>query len=363
MRRLASFVQVLLVAIAAFWCGLELYRGYLARLSRGPTPTGPTTTAALPAVPGPPGPLPEATRKELDALQSTDFYTREQACWTLRERRVTEAYRGAVEQAASRPENQGLKALLACLRARFPEREALEAALQSLPKEESGYRMYGPGLACLLRVVGERADEAPERIRDILLPAAVGGNFSNREVAIRGLERIDLPTLPDWLVQRAQSDPNGRRRELALEAAIALGAGELDLDLLEQALSDPSDSVQRAASRGLVDSRQSAAARMIARRLLDEPESRERLGLLRSREQSQHDVSAALAEVALDETAPVERRQTALSILGTHGDPGAVSLLEPLLRSGSEPVRAYARAAIDQLRNSGRDDQLRRLNP
>jgi hypothetical protein len=72
--------------------------------------------------------------------------------------------------------------------------------------------------------------------------------------------------------------------------------------------------------------------------------------LARAREEKAHDVSDALADVALDEARPAYERQAALEALGSLGDPAVLPRLESLRGAADPSLRAYAEAATAALR-------------
>jgi hypothetical protein len=237
---------------------------------------------------------------------------------------------------------------LMCVKARFPGPESLKAVIAALPTQTNEYVFnIQPPVMCMLRAIADRIAEDPDTIRDALRHAAVSMNATARELALDAYRTIDRP-LPAWAIEQIQKGDD-YESVFAMRAALALGAMRRAPFLLERGLRSSNDSMRNAVRHYLTVDPDPAAARLAARTLLEDPKDRYLEAMAARREENLHDMSAALAEVALDRTQPRWNRERALRWLEQHNEPGAAALIEPLVRDPDPEVAAAARDAFTKL--------------
>ena len=88
---------------------------------------------------------------------------------------------------------------------------------------------------------------------------------------------------------------------------------------------------------------------MIARLVVRHPHDAPQRRVFQVRETTRYDVSPVLAGMALDESASLSERATALDILKTDGDVGVLSMLEPLRTAADAELRSHALTACLQI--------------
>lgn len=367
---LLRLVLIAWLGVAALWRGVIWYNDYLSRreatrfreaieASRPPPGADPARRVDVLLPPEPP------TDEELQMLRSSDLAALTRGVGAVMKRQMTETAMTAVEQALEVAATEAHRARLGCLKARYPGPEGLDYAIAHLPVQEKAFVWsLPPEVECLLRTVSDRAAENPVGARDALLRAVYSGNPDVRSMALRGLERIKLDDFPIALQLELQSRNYGRRQN-ALRAALALGAVRLLPGLVERALGD--DELHDIARVHLQMSPEPSAARLAARVVAADSSDPYMKLLFDRREQKYHDVSAGLAEIALnlDETAEPTQRAAALGVLEQWGDVGVIPLIAPLRSSAEEPVRKAADQALAKLekrRALGIPSNLRRLD-
>lgn len=355
------FIAVL-VGVVALWRGLQVYFDPMRQPewanAAAAVPRATASKAEAAPTPGLPGP----TREELALVGSTDSANQLKGADALLARAVTADLVAAVESALLRHPGPDLEARLVCLKSRFEGPETLEFLLARFPKDRMALDWnLKPDVACVLEALVTRVGEAPERIRDALMPAVYAGNASTRSQALRAFRMMDLPRIPAMLVAET-STPGPFQRE-ALQAALALGAIRLHPALVAGAIRDPY-------TRPLVKQELRAdphanAARIVANVWAERSVESELEELAREREGQMHDVSAALLEIVVNPSEPEEKRAAAAHGLERLGETGALHDLrafELTLESGR--LKAAVDAAVrvlEEHRKAGQREQMRAL--
>jgi hypothetical protein len=233
-----------------------------------------------------------------------------------------------------------------CVNAREPGPAGLANALAALPTEDKAYEWnLTPAVRCMLEVVSARAADDPVRAREVLMHGVFSSNAGVRTLAFQGFRRIDLPDMPAALQLKALSKDDSERAH-AVEALLAMNAIEHMPGIVSGALDDPSGYIRGAARHALLESSGPAAPRLIAHALSLNRQSLELRRLFEERERARHDVSPALADVALDESLETPQRVNALEVVSGTGDIGLAALLAPLRQSSDSRLAATADATI-----------------
>ena len=300
-------VLLLFLGLALLWQGLQWYDGYLARKSayRG---------------------VPASARRPVRARPPR-----------------------AVPTPAPTPTP---RAISTCLRAPTPAQDEITAAIEALAKYDAVWPDSVGDAECLVEALAARAGEDPERIRDALIPYAFSLPARLRGPALDGLRKVPLREISPALRKASEGAVSA---SFPVRAALALGLDEESAPhLVEEWLNSPEPSAQGAIREHLRRSPKRAAAVFIANALALDPGNATLVGLARARDAQAHDVSDALAELALDELRSLGERQAALEALGTTGDPAVAPRLEPLRGAADPTLRAYAEAALAALRSGRR---------
>lgn len=296
-------VLLLLLGLTLLWRGLQWYDGYLARQSA--TPRLAVSPRPAPTPRPKPTPTPTPTPRPVSACLSVP-----------------------------------------------PGEDEIGAAIAALAKEDAIWPGSVDHALCLVEALGGRATEDPDRIRDALIPYAFSLPGRLRGAALAGLSKVPLRHMTPRLREASEGAVSA---SMPVRAALVLGLDEETApDLVEEWLASPEPSAQSAIRTHLVTSPKRAAAAFIADRLAREPGREGMVRLAKAREEKAHDVSDALADVALDEARPAYERQAALEALGSLGDPAILPRLEPLRSAADPSLRAYAEAATAALRSRRR---------
>lgn len=354
----------ILVGVVALWGGLGWYFT--------PMPTNralaPQPAVPLPAPAGARGPaaapLPTATPQELALLNSPDPANQRKGVDTLLTRAVTPELVTAVEEALAKNQPAELEARLICIKTRFEGPETLDFLLARFPKErrELDWNLK-PDVACVLDALVARAAEAPERVRDALMPCIYASNSGTREKALTAFRRMDLPGIPAMLMAEAAT-PGPYRRE-ALQAALALGALTYNPGIVESAFK--SSDMRSVVVHALRTDPRAVASRIVAHGWAENSfdSTIERLAI--DRERQMNDVSAALVEIVASETAADRTRVTAARHLATLGEVGALPPLRRLaLTLPTGQLRTTVEATIGGLDGraaKGQRARMRELPP
>ena len=349
-----------LVGFVALGRGLQWYFDPM-RQPNGrmrPCPSSTSSKARAAVTPG----LPEATREELALLGSTDSANQLKAADTLLTRAVTPDLVAAVESALQRHPLPHIEERLVCLKSRFEGPEILEFLLARFPKDRSALTWtMTPDVTCVLNALVTRVDEAPERIRDALMPAVYADNATTQEQALRAFRRMDLPQIPAMLV--AETSTPGPFQRQALNAALALGAVRNNPALVARAIRDPH--TRPFVKQELRTHPHANAARIVANVWAERSIETELADLAADREKQMHDVSAALLEIVSNPSEPENTRVGAARGLEHLEETGALHDLRVLV-STLEPGRLMTavNAAIHVLEEGqkfGRRAQMRAL--
>jgi hypothetical protein len=306
------------------------------------------TGAISPLTPEPPPqqPAPPATAAELALLSSPDRGNRLTAATTLRARAITPELISAVDQALAASPDRDLEIQLICLKSRFENDGSLDFLIGRMPADRDAMmRARDEDTGCVVDALTRRIREAPERISTALVPAAFASNPGIRTKALGAFRLIDVP-VPPMVIADASTPASGHRHQ-ALRAAIAFGALEKHPAVIDAGLRD--ESTRSAVTHELCTSPHHNAARMVANAWLD-LRAAEVDGLAMGREREQHDVSAALLEVALDTHQHETRRAAAAAHIASLGEVGAIHELRRLGQSlVPGPLKDAADAAVAAL--------------
>jgi hypothetical protein len=306
--------------------------------------------------------LPAPTSEEIALLGSVHPSNQMRGIELMNARAVTPEMVSAVELALQNPSSPDIEAKLICLQTRFDSPESLERMIARAPSDRRafGWNMSAD-ITCTINALARRAGEAPERIRDALMPAAFAANAGTRNKVLAAFKTMDLPELPPALVVEASAESSSRREAVA--AALALGAVRLNPELVAAAARDPDTAAL--VREALRTDKSDAAARLVARTWTDVVSNSEFARLAVEREAQSHDVSAALLEMVLDSTRTDIQRQEAAIGLGMLTEVGPLPPLRKLsgeLASGE--LKTYvdrAIEALDRQRARGRTPQMRAL--
>ena len=321
-------------------------------------PYSTSSKARAAAAPGRPDP----TREELALLGSADSANQLKAADTLLTRAVTPDLVAAVESALQRSPRPDIEARLVCLKSRFEGPEILEFLLARFPKDRFALTWtIEPDVACVLNALVTRVDEAPERIRDALMPAAYANNGITQEQALRAFRRMDLPQIPAMLV--AETSTSGPFQRQALNAALALGAVRNNPALVARAIRDPR--MRPFVKQELRTHPHANAARIVAKVWAERSIETELADLAADREKHMHDVSAALLEIVGNPSEPENTRVGAARGLERLEETGALHDLRVLVSTlESGRLMTAVNAAIHVLEEGqkfGRRAQMREL--
>ncbi|MEO8678493.1 MAG: hypothetical protein ABI665_05575 [Vicinamibacterales bacterium] len=320
------FVAVL-IGMVGLWRVLGIYFDPMQQ----PAPTRAARPVPRPrparAPPGVTPPRPTPTPQQIADLGSIDPVKQLSAANALLARAVTPDLVKAVESALNRKPDEKLESPLVCLKARFDGPEILEFLLARFPAEKKLLDWnLEPDTACVLDALVERAATAPERIRDALMPAIYASNYTSRSKALKAFRAMDLPQIPPVLVAEASTTGTPFQRE-ATAAVIALGAVRLNPAFMEKTVRNYS--TRAWVREELRTNPHPNAARIVAKASDDSDLFR----LAMEREREQHDVSAALLEMVLDNAQPEAQRVFSAYQLGRLGETGPLTDLAALSRT------------------------------
>ena len=217
-----------------------------------------------------------------------------------------------------------------------------------------------PDVACVLEALVARVGEAPERIRDALMPAVYAANASTRSQALGAFRMMDLPRIPAMLVAepalRGRSSvrrcrpPSPSGPFAFIPRSSPARSGTVHQPLVKQELrADPDAN----------------AARIVANVSAERSVESDLEDLAREREGQMHDVSAALLEIVVNPSEPEQKRVAAAHGLERLGETGALHDLrafELTLESGR--LKAAVDAAVrvlEEHRKAGQREQMRAL--
>jgi hypothetical protein len=285
--------------------------------------------------------LPAPTSEEIALIGSVDSSNQIKGIELMNARAVTPDLVSAVELALQNPSSPEIEAKLICLQTRFDTPDSLDRMIARFPTERRALDWNLPlDVACTLNALARRAAEAPERIRDTLMPAAFATNYTTRMKVLEVFRTLDLPEIPPALVVEASAYSGYQKHALA--AALALGAVRLNPDLVAEAGRDSETS-------GLVRSelhrdQSDMAARLIARIWTEGAPGRDFERFALDREAKSHDVSAALLEIVLDSSRSDTQRQLAASRLRILPEVGP---LPPLRTLSAELVPGALKTSVD----------------
>jgi len=244
------------------------------------------------------------------------------------------------------------RSIIECLRAPTPGGDEIAAAIEALGKYDAVWPNDVDRAMCLVEALAARATEDPDRIRDALIPYAFSLPSRLRAPALEGLKRVPLREMSPALRKASEGAVSA---SFPVQAALALGLDEETApQLVAEWLNSPEASARGAIRSHLTRCPKRAAAVFIANALARDPGNATLVGLAKARDAEVHDVSDALADLALDELRPVGERQAALEALGTTGDPAVVPRIEPLRSAADPTLRTYAEAATAALRSGRR---------
>jgi hypothetical protein len=363
-KRALFFVLALLLGLTLLFRGLIGFGDYLAWLSAG-SPSGEPEPVKTPPPKPSPTPLPDPSATELDRLMNGPPDDQRVAIRTMAERRPTPELSAAIDQTLFRSSNTDVLAALTCLKVTAFPADALSYAFSKLPTDKKAYAWHmDDGAMCLLRAVADHAAEDPVRARELLLLGHCSDNGTVRGIVHAGFEHIDLPDMPSLLQVEAQSSW-GSQRSCAIASALALNALEHAPAMVERALFDE-DGGGRVVRYHLLRSKRAAAPRLLARMLVTQGEREPLAGIATEREQTKHDVTSALVEMAFDEQVPSEMRARALEVIGRRGDVGAMTHLFPLRNRPDpvlQPAAVAAIMALEARRNAGATAMMKPLAP
>jgi hypothetical protein len=306
--------------------------------------------------------LPAPTSEEIALLGSVDPSNQMRGIELMNVRAVTPDMVSAVELALQNPSSPSIEAKLICLQTRFDSPESLERMIARVPSDRRSFGWNVPvDVTCTVNALARRAGEAPERIRDALMPAALGSNYTTRNAVLAAFKTMDLPEIPPALVVEASAE--GSYRKEAVAAALALGAVRLNPDLVASAARD--EETSGLVREALRTDKSDAAARLVARTWADVLSNSHFERLAIEREAQSHDVSAALLEIALDSTRSEYQRQSAVIGLERLREVGPLPPLRTLSAELAPGVlkESVDRAifALDAQRQRGKTPQMRAL--
>lgn len=244
------------------------------------------------------------------------------------------------------------RAIATCLRIPTPAQDEITAAIGALAQYDAVWPDSVDDAECLVEALAARANEDPDRIRDALIPYAFSLPARLRGPALDGLRKVPLREVSPALRKASEEAVSA---SFPVRAALALGLDEESAPhLVEEWLNSPEPSARGAIREHLRRSPKRAAAVFLANGLARDPGNASLVGLARERDAVTHDVSDALADVALDELRSPGERQAALEALGTTGEAAVAPRLEPLRGAADPTLRAYAEAALAALRSGRR---------
>lgn len=160
------------------------------------------------------------------------------------------------------------------------------------------------------------------------------------DAASDALAGLRVEPLPETVLRRLNSTER-KERLMGAKLAVSLGAGDFDPDLIRLA----SAGVWPQLREALIYRRDKGAARFLARMALvhrDDPVTMQAL----ADADALGAASRTFADLALDEQEAEPIRTGAIEFLAFQGRQGVCFRIEPLRRSSSEAIRAYANAAL-----------------
>jgi hypothetical protein len=324
-----------LIGLTALWRGLNWYfdpmRAAAPAIATPVAIPDATARASTPST----STLPNPTREEIALLVSSDPANRLLGADALLGRAITADVMSVVEHALRNDPSPELEARLVCLKSRDRGPGSLDFLLSRFPRDRRALDWnLKPEVMCVLDALVARADEAPERVRDALMPAVYATNAATREKALRAFRLMNLPDIPAMLI--AEANLSGGFQREALAAALALGAIRHNPALVEGALRDTY--TRPIVSHALLTDPHPNAARVVARAAAERAGDPELDHLAREREKYTHDVSAAMVEIVGDASEPEWKRVAATHHLQSLGEVGAIyelMALAPTLGPGN----------------------------
>jgi hypothetical protein len=324
-----------LIGLTALWRGLNWYFDPMRAAAPAivtpvaiPDATARASTPSTATLTDPP------TREEIALLASSDPANRLLGADALLGRAVTADVMTVAEHALRNDPSPALEARLVCLKSRDQGPGSLDFLLSRFPRDRRALDWnLKPEVMCVLDALVARADEAPERVRDALMPAVYATNAATREKALRAFRLMNLPDIPAMLI--AEANLSGGFQREAVSAALALGAIRHNPALVEGALRDTY--TRPIVSHALLTDPHPNAARVVARAAAERAGDPELDHLAREREKHTHDVSAAMVEIVGDASEPEWKRVAATQHLRSLGEVGAIyelTALAPTLDPG-----------------------------
>ena len=355
---MSSVIRVgllLILGLVVLGRGLLYLNDRLASAGR-PQPSAPaapsagatTTPEPAPSPDASPAVLPPPTERQLLALRAGDPAARWDALVSLRKHAVTPELLTALDdvarQAAEFPE---VVRLVTCHRARV-EGVSLSVAFDGLPVEPRDVAWSHDGARCLIDIIAARAGEDPARAAGILAERAV----RDRTPRVReALARLDLPELPDALIEAADERRSYARlrRVAAVETAIAMGAAVKWPERAHAWVDDADALVSSAAVRALAAQPDEASQAIVAREVATRPDHGPIASVVDQAMARPGTLDLQLAALAADPRQPAFARGNAARIVGGRGGEEACRRLVRLQPDAAiEADLATAFRAIDQ---------------
>jgi hypothetical protein len=332
-------VLLLLVAgLAVLGRGLQLYDARLTDLSRtrypdaaeayarevaqaesGAPPVSPS--AAIDAMPSrlPALPLPPATESHVAALLDGDPPRLAAALRVLRGHAVTPDVAVALDAARARTSAPDLLRLIACHQGRH-DGAPLEPVFAALPDAAPSDAVWNQeGTSCLVEVIAARAGESPALATPVLVDRVLE---SASPAVLLALADLDLPALPPRLADAIDDRTRPRTRQVAVDAALALGAARKWPDRVRAWLDDPDREVRLQVLRALAAGPDDASLELAAAALAWEPGD-DSVASLASSSLALRGLDRALAGVAADGSQPAFARAQAAFLVSTAGGDAA----------------------------------------
>ena len=295
-----------------------------------------------------PRPLPLPSPEEIEALRSPYETVQTKAARVLRKREPTEEVRAIVDELLATADDDHLEEQLLCLKARFRDGQTLDFILNALPKPGIWEPRRKRLASCYLEAIAARPLEERRPLVGLLVEYSFERDWGPARAALAALEGIEIEEMPPEVVRRSRSS-EWTDRNAAIRTALVLDAVAHAPELVANALRDPVRNVSTQAVMATMDDPRPNAARAAANAVVVEPDDPRLVRIFWNRQRKFHDGTAALVEIAFDEERPTKFRLNALDLIRDHGDPGAATLLEPLLASSSPLIAEQAREATNAL--------------
>jgi hypothetical protein len=249
----------------------------------------------------------------------------------------------------------------AALAAPSKSNASLDQLLARVPRDRRAFDgTLSADLSDTIDALITHANDAPEQIRDALMPAMYSTNDTTRRKVLTAFRSMNLSRIPSALI--AEASGKGPFQRQAFEAALALGARRTNPELL--IAGSRKDSTSLLVQQELRLNTDDASARILARIWVDGADF-EFARIANAREKSSHDISAALLEIVLDNKQPETRRTQAAYRLGTLNEVGALPPLRTFSMSLAPGVLKQSLDntvdRLDLLRRQGRAPQMRAL--